>query len=97
MQQAGTAAFRLEDMDFGRRMALERELDQNSGPGGALRTANAVWDESGNFILYATMLGIKGRFILDCIVQESARTMTDDILGSYKHGDKQSSKGARKG
>ncbi|BEJ08398.1 hypothetical protein CcaverHIS641_0504830 [Cutaneotrichosporon cavernicola] len=60
MQQAGTAVFKLEDMDFGRRLAIERELDRDfSGPGGALRTANAVWDESGNMLLYATLLGIK--------------------------------------
>jgi peptidylprolyl isomerase domain and WD repeat-containing protein 1 len=61
MQQAGTAVFTLDDMDFGRRLATERALDTaESGPGGALRTANAVWDESGNFIIYPTMLGIKG-------------------------------------
>lgn len=27
-----------------------------------MRTANAVWDESGNFVLYPTMLGIKGNW-----------------------------------
>ncbi|KAK1924722.1 peptidyl-prolyl cis-trans isomerase [Papiliotrema laurentii] len=60
MQQAGTAVYQLDDMDFGRRLALDRELERDeSGPGGALRTANAVWDESGNFLLYPTMLGIK--------------------------------------
>lgn len=63
MQQAGTAVFKLDDMDFGRRLAAERELDRGeSGPGGLLRTANAVWDESGNFVLYPTMLGIKGNW-----------------------------------
>ena len=61
MQQAGTAVFTLDDMDFGRRLATERALDTSeSGPGGAQRTANAVWDESGNFIIYPTLLGIKG-------------------------------------
>jgi peptidylprolyl isomerase domain and WD repeat-containing protein 1 len=61
MQMAGTAVFTLENMDFGRRIAAERGLDASeSGPGGALRTANAVWDESGNFIIYPTLLGIKG-------------------------------------
>jgi peptidylprolyl isomerase domain and WD repeat-containing protein 1 len=64
MQQAGTAVYSLEDMDFGRRIAVERELERSeAGPGGALRTANAVWDESGNFLLYPTMLGIKGAFV----------------------------------
>ena len=61
MQQAGTAVFTLDDMDFGRRLAVERALDASeSGPGGALRTANAVWDESGNFVIYPTLHGIKG-------------------------------------
>jgi peptidylprolyl isomerase domain and WD repeat-containing protein 1 len=61
MQQAGTAVYQLDDMDFGRRLALERELDRDeAGPGGVLRTASAVWDESGNFLMYPTMLGIKG-------------------------------------
>lgn len=61
MQQGGTAVYKLDDMDFGRRLAVERELDRDeSGPGGALRNATAVWDETGNFVLYPTMLGIKG-------------------------------------
>lgn len=48
-------------MDFGRRIAVERELERNeSGPGGALRSASVAWDESGNFVMYPTMLGIKG-------------------------------------
>ena len=65
MQQAGTAVYKLDDMDFGRRLAIERELERNeSDPGGALRSANAIWDESGNFLLYPTMLGIKGAYAL---------------------------------
>ncbi|ORY22764.1 peptidyl-prolyl cis-trans isomerase [Naematelia encephala] len=60
MQQAGTGVYKLDDMDFGRRLAVERELERDeSGPNGALRTASAIWDESGNFVLYPTMLGIK--------------------------------------
>ena len=75
MQQAGTAVFQLDDMDFGRRLATERELERSeSGPGGALRTASAVWDESGNFLLYPTMLGIKGELSDDVMLlpQEAA-------------------------
>lgn len=56
MQQAGTAFIKLEAMDFGRRLAVERELDKSD----IRTTANAVFDESGNFILYATLLGVKG-------------------------------------
>lgn len=64
MQQAGTAVQKLDAMEFYRRMAVERELGKNGEgetcEGGLLRTANAVWDETGNFILYPTLLGIKG-------------------------------------
>ncbi|CAG8599667.1 27760_t:CDS:10, partial [Racocetra persica] len=41
MQQAGTTIYKLDDMEFGRRLAVE------------------LFDESGNFIIYPTMLGIK--------------------------------------
>lgn len=56
MQQAGTAVHRPDDMEFGRRLALEKEIQ---GDEAACKCMNAVWDESGNFILYATLLGIK--------------------------------------
>ncbi|KAG2009573.1 peptidyl-prolyl cis-trans isomerase, variant 2 [Coprinopsis cinerea AmutBmut pab1-1] len=61
MQQAGTAVYRVEDMEFGRRLAAERELEL-PGPDGKIpgRWINAVWDESGAFIIYPTLLGIKG-------------------------------------
>jgi peptidylprolyl isomerase domain and WD repeat-containing protein 1 len=57
MQQAGTAIYKLDDMEFGRRLAVERELEKDSKAGA---TMNVVWDESGNFLLYPSMLGIKG-------------------------------------
>ncbi|GFZ46243.1 Cyclophilin cyp15 [Saitozyma sp. JCM 24511] len=76
MQQAGTAVHKLDDMDFGRRLAQERELDASqSGPGGLLRTANAVWDESGNFVLYPTMLGIK---VVNTVTNKVARLIGKD-------------------
>ncbi|KAJ3503858.1 hypothetical protein NMY22_g18105 [Coprinellus aureogranulatus] len=60
MQQAGTAVYKVEDMEFGRRLALERELElpgpDNKIPG---RWINAIWDESGAFVIYPTLLGIK--------------------------------------
>ena len=67
MQQAGTAIYELDDMEFGRRLAVERDLDGTAlaGPGDARANAsgagiaNAVFDESGHFIMYGTMLGIK--------------------------------------
>nr|XP_018904781.1 PREDICTED: peptidylprolyl isomerase domain and WD repeat-containing protein 1 [Bemisia tabaci] len=45
----------LPNMEFGRRMALERELEKT----GALNLNNLTFDESGYFLLYPTMLGIK--------------------------------------
>ncbi|CAI2163147.1 3521_t:CDS:10 [Funneliformis geosporum] len=55
MQQAGTTIYKLDDMEFGRRLAVERELEKTS----QASTMNAVFDESGNFIIYPTMLGVK--------------------------------------
>jgi len=60
MQQAGTAVYRVEDMEFGRRLAVEKDIEL-PGPDGKVPGAwiNAVWDESGAFVLYPTLLGIK--------------------------------------
>ena len=62
MQQAGTAVYKVEDMEFGRRLAVERELEL-PGPDDRIpgMWINAVWDESGSFVIYPTLLGIKGR------------------------------------
>ncbi|KAI9091714.1 hypothetical protein DFS34DRAFT_584331 [Phlyctochytrium arcticum] len=57
MQQAGTAIYVLDDMEFGRRLAIEREIEKVKG--GQSATANAVFDESSNFVIYPTILGIK--------------------------------------
>lgn len=56
MQQAGTLAKEpLDAIEFGRRIAVERELENPS-----LRTRiNVLFDESGHFIMYGSILGIK--------------------------------------
>jgi peptidylprolyl isomerase domain and WD repeat-containing protein 1 len=55
MQQAGTALQKLEDVEFGRRIATERELENP-----AIRSrVNVIFDESGHFIMYGSLLGIK--------------------------------------
>jgi peptidylprolyl isomerase domain and WD repeat-containing protein 1 len=55
MQQAGTAVQHLEDMEFGRRIGIERDLDQPS-----IRSRlNIIFDETSNFILYGSMYGVK--------------------------------------
>lgn len=69
MQQAGTSIYKVEDMEFGRRLAVERELDL-PGPDGRIpgMSINAVWDESGSFVLYPTLIGIKGTVILSSFI-----------------------------
>ncbi|OQO13104.1 hypothetical protein B0A48_02568 [Cryoendolithus antarcticus] len=56
MQQAGTlSSTPLDAVDFGRRIAVEREVDNPAIRG----RANVIFDESGHFILYGSMLGTK--------------------------------------
>lgn len=55
LQRGDAEIFKLEPIDFGRRMAQEREF-QAADP---LLATNAVFDESGNFLIYPTLLGIK--------------------------------------
>uniref|UniRef100_S4PBM6 peptidylprolyl isomerase n=1 Tax=Pararge aegeria TaxID=116150 RepID=S4PBM6_9NEOP len=45
----------LPNMEFGRRMATERDLDKSE----AAQLANIVFDSSGHFVAYSTMLGVK--------------------------------------
>lgn len=95
MQQAGTAVLTLDDMDFGRRLALERDLEsKESGPGGALRTANAVWDESGNFILYPTLLGVK---VVNTVTNKVARIIGKDEVSRFLNLDIYQRAPAKKG
>ncbi|KAG7292349.1 hypothetical protein NEMBOFW57_002384 [Staphylotrichum longicolle] len=55
MQQAGTALQKLDAVEFGRRLAQEREIGSPE-----LRDKfNVIFDESGHFILYGSYLGIK--------------------------------------
>lgn len=55
MQQAGTAAHKLDDMEFGRRLAIEKELEKSNQS----RFVNAVFDDSGHFVIYGSLLGVK--------------------------------------
>lgn len=55
MQQAGTALQKLDAVEFGRRVAQEREIESPN-----LRDKfNVIFDESGNFLVYGSYLGIK--------------------------------------
>ncbi|KAI4160786.1 MAG: hypothetical protein LQ342_005401 [Letrouitia transgressa] len=55
MQQAGTALQKLEDVEFGRRLAIEREIENPT----LQSKINVIFDESSNFIAYGSVLGIK--------------------------------------
>lgn len=68
MQQAGTSLYKLEDVEFGRRLAVERDLDN-----AAIRSRiNLIFDESGNFIIYGSLHGIK-----------VVNTFTNRVMRSY--------------
>lgn len=55
MQHAGTALQKLDAVEFGRRLAQERELESPE-----MRDKfNVIFDESGHFILYGSYLGVK--------------------------------------
>lgn len=55
MQQAGTALQKLEDVEFGRRLAVEREIESPA----LQNKINIIFDESSNFIIYGSILGTK--------------------------------------
>ncbi|KKY22284.1 putative peptidyl-prolyl cis-trans isomerase cype [Phaeomoniella chlamydospora] len=55
MQQAGTALQKLEEVEFGRRVATERELESPL----VRSRVNVAYDESGHFIIYGSLLGVK--------------------------------------
>jgi peptidylprolyl isomerase domain and WD repeat-containing protein 1 len=67
LQRDGGPAVRLEAIDFGRRLAAERELaaryttglTAGGNAGDAPPPCNAVFDASGHFLIYASLLGVK--------------------------------------
>ncbi|KAG9009450.1 hypothetical protein FRB93_005386 [Tulasnella sp. JGI-2019a] len=77
MQQAGTAVYKVDDMEFGRRLAVERELEKDER---AWRTMKAVWDESGNFVIYPTLLGIK---VVNVVTNRVSRLLGKDETGRW--------------
>ncbi|UPR01954.1 cyclophilin-type peptidyl-prolyl cis-trans isomerase [Chloropicon primus] len=69
LQDGGSEAFALEDIDFGRRLAIEKKyqaalqrlasLEGDVTNQDIVSTPNAVFDESSNFLIYSTLLGVK--------------------------------------
>ena len=56
LQRDGDDAYRLEAFDFGRRMAVEREY---RAAGASASASNVIFDASGRFLIYASVVGIK--------------------------------------
>lgn len=55
LQRSDAPLYRLDAIDFGRRMAVEKEIEKTED----VPLPNATFDESSNFLLYPTLLGIK--------------------------------------
>ncbi|KAB5595911.1 Peptidyl-prolyl cis-trans isomerase, cyclophilin-type protein [Ceratobasidium theobromae] len=77
MQQAGTASHKLDDMEFGRRLAVEREIEKDPR---VLSTISAVWDESGTMVLYPTLVGIK---VVNTVTNRVVRLLGKDETGRW--------------
>ncbi|PWA48018.1 cyclophilin71 [Artemisia annua] len=76
LQKSDVPLYRLESIDFGRRMAVEKEIENTEN----VPQPNAVFDESSNFIIYPTLLGIK-------IVNLHTNTVAR-ILGKVENNDR---------
>lgn len=77
--------FVVEDIDFGRRMAIQREINRAEN----VPPPNAVFDDSGNFLLYPTLLGIK-------MVNLHTNTVRQPLAASHtKPGDTPAGRHAR--
>ncbi|CAL5228960.1 g12192 [Coccomyxa viridis] len=55
LQKSESATYRIDPIDFGRRIAVEKELIADADA----PHQNAIFDESGNFLLFSTVLGVK--------------------------------------
>ena len=60
-------------MEFGKKVSLEKEL----GRTGQLKYNNLVYDESGHFLLYSSILGVK---LVNLATQKVAR-----LFGKKEH------------
>ncbi|KAJ8749903.1 hypothetical protein K2173_013818 [Erythroxylum novogranatense] len=76
LQRSGSSLYQLEAIDFGRRMAVEKEIEKTE----TAPQPNAVFDESSNFLIYATLLGIK---VVNLHTNKVAR-----ILGKVESNDR---------
>nr|KAJ0212943.1 hypothetical protein LSAT_V11C400196280 [Lactuca sativa] len=76
LQRSDVPLYRLEAIDFGRRMAVEREIEKTEN----VPQPNALFDEISNFIIYPTLFGIK---IVNLHTNKVSR-----ILGKVENNDR---------
>ncbi|KAL6196131.1 hypothetical protein ACLB2K_031746 [Fragaria x ananassa] len=76
LQRSDVPLYQLEAIDFGRRMAVEKEIEKTE----TTPQPNAVFDESSNFLIYPTLLGIK---VVNLQTNKVAR-----ILGKVENSDR---------
>ncbi|MCL7050495.1 hypothetical protein MKW94_027772 [Papaver nudicaule] len=76
LQKADVPLYRLDAIDFGRRIAVEKGIENTEN----VPQPNAIFDESSNFIIYATLLGIK---IVNLQTNKVVR-----ILGKVENNDR---------
>lgn len=60
-QKSGNKLFVLDDADYAKRVNVERELDRTPDT----PPSNVVFDDSSNFIIYPTLLGIKSAAVFE--------------------------------
>ncbi|GAA5871767.1 hypothetical protein JCM8547_008137 [Rhodosporidiobolus lusitaniae] len=89
MQQAGTAGVTLDSMELGRRLAVEKELESSSleavlegERGGQASVGSVGWDETGKFVVYPTVLGIK---VVNTVTNKVARILGKDETVRFLH------------
>ena len=76
LQRNGTDdKYKLDELDFGKRIATEKEMERFPG---MIPPSNVVFDVTGNFVLYSTLLGVKVLNIrnntLECVLGKLENT-----------------------
>ena len=82
MQRNGPESMRLDPVDYGRKAAAERELlERTMEAGPACDTVPSLcFDDSGNFVVYPTLFGIK---VVNIISNRCSR-----VLGAVEHTER---------
>lgn len=70
--QQSESTFKLDTMTFGARLSADRELEKTTS---SITSANVIFDESGNFIIYATLIGIK---VVNTVTNRMVRLLGKD-------------------